>query len=164
MALSQSILADELADALEGLAGDASLSPGVMWAQAFGAYFEGATVAGTPIAAAVLPAAKAAMASALSFSPGSASSGAATIVSGLAAFWASIQTSAATAWPGYITGAQPSGLSSLAAELLNVFATNMTVTSSQAAAANLAAAIHSHAGVGGFVNLPGTPPVPTPIG
>lgn len=163
MALVQATLASQLTTALNELTGDnPPASPPLRLAQAFGEYFKGAS-AGGPVTAASVDAAVTAMAGAMSFPAGSAGAGAASFAGGFAQFWTTLELGAATAFPGHLPGTPPS-MSGLASALESQFGANNNqgITNAQAAA-NLAAAIHSNAGLGGTVLIPGAPPIPDPI-
>lgn len=164
MALVQATLASQLTTALQELTSDTPpASPPLRLAQAFGEYFKGAT-AGGAVNPASVDAAVVAMAGAMTFPLGSASAGAASFAGGFGQFWAVFQLSVPTAFPGMLPGTPPSGLGSLASALQSQFGSNNAqgITNAQAAA-NLAAAIHPNAGLGGTVLIPGAPPTPLPI-
>ena len=164
MPLVQATLASQLTTALQELTSDTPpASPPLRLAQAFGEYFKGAS-SPVPVNPASVDAAVAAMAAAMAFSAGSAGAGAAAFAGGFSQFWATLELGAATAFPGHLPGTPPAGLGSLASALEAQFGANNAqgITAAQAAA-NLAAAIHPGAGLGGTVLVPGAPPTPVPI-
>jgi len=164
MALLESVLASWLEVALDPkgeIVGDITAADQpTRIAQAFGAYFKAATP--PVIAMAIDDDAVPAMADALDLPPGATpAEGAAALTAGYAAFWAEMVSAPATFFASATVVAPPAiGLAALPGAFVTQFGANLNpgITTAQAAA-NLAAAIHANAGVGGFVTFASPPPV-----
>jgi len=143
MTLSQSTLADGLA----GLTPTSDVTAAISaLADAWEAYFEAATVGPTTIATGTLAPAKAALVAALAGlnTPGG---GATAVQAGIVAWWGVVVPSATAIWAGntppVLSCTPPPSLSTIAAVLTPVFASNQaSKLSLTAAAAAIAAALH----------------------
>lgn len=170
MALSSTTLANELA-ALTPTTSAATAA--ARMADAFDAYFQGASVSGVvPVAGSTAPA-RAALLAAM---PGLSGPGAAAgqLAAGISAYWAALVPLIAVVWivPGFtvVPGSLivPGGLAGLAGAIQSAFGANQTANAPLVAAATtLAAAIHA-ANIGGTVTLqaiggPPPPPIVIPI-
>lgn len=138
------------------------------FADAWEAYFLGASVSGVPVSGS-LASAKSAMIGALvgMSLPGG---GAAALSAGIGAWWGVIATAAPTLWlipPNTVPSAiPPATIGGIPAALAPVFAANTAAgLPAPAAMANVAAVLHGLGGLGGMASVlpPAGPAVPTPI-
>lgn len=139
------------------------------FADAWTAYFAGASVQGIAAVPAPLEAAKSAMQGAM-VGMSQDSQGPQKIQDGVTAFWNTVAGSAPTIWlpvpntvvPGALV--PPPGLSGIASALQAVFSSNMAANHPLATAmSNVATSLHSNGGLGGTVTVqppPTAPPVP----
>lgn len=130
------------------------------WATAWSNYFSDAETNGIPIQAAALPTAKAAMVAAM-VGLSSSGAGAAKIQAGIQAWWSAIVSSPAAFWPGCTGITPPPGVSSIAAALGSVFASNTSGALSEEDAYNAVAGVLHPNNLGGLAAFPG--PLSFPI-
>lgn len=157
MALESSALATDLAN-LTPQSTEASAI--IKFANAYGSYASQATAMGIQMSAPIASDAQAAMAAGLT---GLSTAGAAAIVTGITAYWSTVDLGLASSFTGALVLTPPLGLAGLPAALVTVFAANTSgsvdlIDAMQA----LADALHTGS-LGGFATFPGAPPIVAPI-